>query len=77
MILLRIVLVFCGVAVLLAATGDLLLRVLVQASGGVGVFASSEHALNRIPAIAFSALWVLALLIGWVIVRKFGLVPRF
>jgi hypothetical protein len=76
MILLKIVLAFCGVAVALAATGDLAMYLLIRGTGGIGIGFDNIKDFNRIPVFVLGALWVLSFLLGWIVARKLDLIPR-
>jgi hypothetical protein len=76
MILLRIVLVFCGIAIALAAAGDLTLYLLVRNTGGIGIGFENIKDFNRIPVIVLSALWFVSLLLGYIVARGLDLIPR-
>lgn len=77
MVLSKIVLVFCGVALALAATVDLAWVLLINIIGGIGIFGASTQALNRIPMFVLSVLWILSILLGWIVARKLHLIPQF
>ena len=77
MLLLRIVFIFCCVAMAFAATGDLALYLLMRRVGPIGIAGPSFEALNRIPVFVLSALWILSGLLGWVIARKLRCIPQF
>lgn len=77
MILFKIVLVFCGVALTLAAAGDLTIYLLLRInSGGIGIAFNDAKDFNRIPMLVLSALWVLSILLGWIIAKKLHLIPQ-
>lgn len=76
MFLTRSIFIFCCVALVFAAMGDLALYLLIRGTGGVGVKFESVQAFNRIPIFALSVLWVLAGLLGWIIAQKLHLIPQ-
>jgi uncharacterized membrane protein YozB (DUF420 family) len=76
MILLKIVFVFCGVAIALAALGDLALYLLIRGTGGIGIGFENIKDFNRIPVFVLSALWFFSLLLGWIVARRLNLIPR-
>lgn len=74
-VLLKIIFIFCCVALVFAAMGDLALFLLIR-GGPVGIKFGSVQAFNRIPVFVLSTLWVLSALLGWIIARKLHLIPH-
>ena len=74
--LLKIILIFCCIALVFAAMGDLALFLLIRGTGPVGIKFESVQAFNRIPVIVLSAIWVLAGILGWIIARKLHIIPQ-
>ena len=77
MFFLRVVSVLCGTAILFALVADIAIYILTELSGGIGI------AVRRgVPAwfpspftIIFSALWIAALIVGLLIVKRFRIFP--
>lgn len=77
MFITKIVLVFCLSALVLAATGDLVIIVAARVTHGFYISVPNRINLNLIPLCGLSSLWVLSLLLGWFFARWLGLIPRF
>jgi hypothetical protein len=77
MFFLRVVSVLCGTAILFAFAADVAIYILTERFGGIGV-AVRKGMPAWFPSpftIIFSALWIVALIVGLLIVKKFGIFP--
>lgn len=70
MIFVKIISLFCLVAMALAFCADTVCLVLARSLGGFGIFAKPSGWFTL-----FSVFWVFALVIGWLLVRRFHFFP--